>query len=332
MGRSTSIGISAGSSGRPDRGHRRGRAVLSALLLAITTFAVTACQDEGEAATVDRIWFDAATTDEQNWELMRRIRQVDPCALVPRTALEEHGVVREVRVGSAMIAACRAVVTDAATDLEISWTLARAPGGSAAEEDRRVGEVVVEVLDPGTSDSAGDEVNACWVTAQFPSMTQILLTVKAPPAVDTCGIGNTLIDTAIAQLPTSPPYGSSPDTARSVLTGADPCEILPEIGAEPSLPVVENQLVQSCRIGEGLAATIGYEYQDAGEIFHDEITAIGGRQVFVIRFEESEQVGYSFVVGPPVAANMVPVISVFGSDQSLVERTRDALLRKYPAA
>lgn len=329
MRRSPGTGILAGSRTRPRR--RRALTAVSAVLLLVVAFPVSACQSGSDAAAVDRIWFDAATTDEQNWELMRRIRQVDPCAVVPRSALEEHGAVREVRVGSAMIAACRATVADAGTDLEISWTLARTPDEHTVGEVRRVGDVTIEVLEPN-GDTAGNEMNACWVTAQFPSRTQIVLTVKAPSGTDTCGVGNALIDTAIAQLPTSPPYGTAPETSRSVLTGADPCEILPEIGATPTLPVVENQLVQSCRIGADVVATIAYEYQDAADIFHDEITTIGGRQVFVLRFGEGEQVGYSFAVGPPVAANMVPVISVFGSDHRLVERARDALMRKYPAA
>lgn len=305
---------------------------MCALLLTLIAFGATACQSDSDAAAVDPIWSEVATTDEQNWELMRRIREVDPCALVPRSALEEHGTVREVRSGSAMIAACRATVEGASAPLELTWTLARAPSGSAVDEDRRVGDVAVEILDPESKDAAGNEVNTCWATAQFPSMTQVLLTVKAPPAVDACAIGDALIESPIAQLPTSPPYGTSPDTARSVLTGADPCEILPEIDVTPSLPVAEYQMVHLCHAGPGLAVMIGYEYQIEREISHDEIITVDGRRVFVLRFDGSEQLGYTFVAGPPVAGDAVPVVTVIGSDHSAVDRARDALMKKYPAA
>ncbi len=300
------------------------------LLVAMTALAVGACQSDSDAAAVDPIWFDAATTDEQNWELMRRIRAVDPCALVPRSALEEHGTVREVRSGTAMIAGCRATLEGESAPLELTWTLARTPGGSAIDEHRRVGDVTVEILGPDGKGSS-NEVNACWVTAQFPSMTQILLSVKGPPAVDTCAIGDALIDTPIARLPASPPYGTSPDSARSVLTGADPCEILPEIGATPTLPVAENQVVHLCRAGSGQGLTIGYEYQVEKDVLQDEIITLGDRQVYVAHFGNNEQIAYTFVVGPPVAGNAVPTVTVLGSDRSSVERARDALLEKYPA-
>ncbi|MFD4402199.1 hypothetical protein ACFWPH_05480 [Nocardia sp. NPDC058499] len=296
----------------------------------MTILAVTACQSDSDAATADPIWFEVATTDEQHWELMRRIREVDPCALLPRSALEEHGTVREVRSGSAMIAGCRATVDGESAPLELTWTLAWAPGGSEVDEDRRVGDVSVEILDP-SGESSANEVNACWVTAQFPSMTQILLSVKGPPAVDTCAIGDELIESPIAQLPASPPYGTSPDSARSVLTGADPCEILPEIGATPALPAAENQVVHLCRVEPVPALTIGYEYQVETEIMQDEIVILDGRQVFAFGFGDGEQIGYTFVVGPPVAGDAVPTVTVLGGDHSAVERARDALMKKYPA-
>jgi hypothetical protein len=303
-----------------------------ALLLAMTALAITACQSTSDAATDHRIWFDVATTDEQNWELMRRIREVDSCALLPRSALEKHGAVREVGPTTAVTTSCHATVGSESAPLELAWTLARAPGGSAVDEHRRVGDVSVEILPPESTDSSRDKLNVCWVTAQFPSMTQIFLTVKAPPKVDTCAIGDALIDTPIALLPSSPPFGSSPDSVRSVLTGADPCEILPEIGATPSLPVSEYQMVGQCRVGPGVALMIGYEYQVEQEILRDEIITLEGRPVFVARFGGNEQIGYTFVVGPPVAEAVVPTVTVLGRDHVSVERARDALMDKYPAS
>jgi hypothetical protein len=304
-----------------------------ALLAASAALALpaTGCQSDNEAAATDRVWFDTATTDAQRWELMRRIREVDPCALVPRATLEEHGAVREVHLGGPVITGCAASLDQGADQpTSIKWSLVKAPPSSAVDETRRVGDVAVEILEPGGTDSGGDLSN-CWVTAQFPSLVQIFLTVKAAPTVDTCALGDSLIDTAIAQLPASPAYGTSPDSVRTALTGADPCEILPRIGAEPLLPVDDYQTVPICRFGSGVPTGIEYGYQADGEIRRDETITIHGRPVFVGRLAGSGHVGYTFVVGPAITRDIFPIITVLGANQAEVEAARDALMAKYPA-
>jgi hypothetical protein len=163
-------------------------------------------------------------------------------------------------------------------------------------------------------------------------MTQIFLTVKGEPGTDACGLGNALIDVAIAQLPSSPAYGTSPDSVRTVLTGADPCEIPPRIGAAPLLPVADYQAVHSCRFGAAEnPSAIDYGYQHESEIPRAETVTVNGREVFVTRVIAGGHIGYTVVAGPPVTGDLVPTVTVFGLDHAEVERARNALMARFPA-
>lgn len=287
------------------------------------------CQQQSASAPVDEIWFTPAVSEAEVSEVFQRIRNVDPCALVPRSALEEHGTVDEVRIGGQTINGCRARLDAGGSAVEAVWSLAWAPAGSAVDETRRVGEAKVEVLSPEDLGSTA-EPKQCWLTAEFPSMTQIALTVEAPSPVDTCAVGNALIDTAIEQLPNSPGYGTSPDSVRTVLTGADPCEALPKLAATP-LPVHDYQVAQICRFGTPDAPTaIEYGYQTVDEIQHDETITIDKRTVYVGRVGGGQFIGYTFAVGQELPGGALPVITVLGKNQPEVERARDQLMTMYP--
>ncbi|MGW1740131.1 hypothetical protein ACWCPQ_15115 [Nocardia sp. NPDC001965] len=250
--------------------------------------------------------------------------------MIPRTALDEHGTVRDVHLGVPAPNSCSATLdTGGPAPAELHWTLARVPASSAVDETRRVGEVAVEVPAPMGETPPGSS-GQCWVTAQFPSTVQVLLSLRADPATDTCALGNALIDVAIAQLPTGPAYGTSPDSVRTVLTGADPCEILPRIGAAPLLPAEDNQLVQNCKFGAD--TMIEYTYQAVADIDHQETRTFDGRQVFVTHLPEIGHTSYAFAAGPAVTGDIFPVVTVLGRNQPEVESARDALLTRFPAA
>ncbi len=287
------------------------------------------CQQQSASSPVDEIWFTPAVSEAQVSEVFQRIRTVDPCALVPRSALEEQGTVDDVQVGGQTIHGCRANLDAAGSPVEATWSLAWAPASSSVRETRLVGEVKVEVLSPEDLGSTA-EPKQCWVTAEFPSMAQIVLTVQAPTPADPCAIANALIDTAIEQLPDSPGYGTSPDSVRTVLTGADPCEALPKLAATP-LPVHDYQTAQTCRFGTADAPTaIEYGYQAEDEIRRDQTITVDNRTVYVARVGGGQFVGYTFAVGPELPGGALPVITVLGKNQPEVERARDQLMTMYP--
>ncbi|NEW41205.1 hypothetical protein GV793_20135 [Nocardia cyriacigeorgica] len=287
------------------------------------------CQQQSPSTSVDEIWSKPATSEAQISDVFQRIRNVDACALVPRSALEEQGKIGEVRVGGQTINGCRAGLDAGGSPVDVTWSLVWAPQASAVDETRRVGEVKVEVLSPEDLGSTAEPKN-CWVTAEFPSMAQVFLDVEATSPVDTCAIGNALIDTAIEQLPTSPAFGTSPDAVRTVLTGADPCEALPKLGATP-LPVHDYQVAQICRFGSADAPTaIEYGYQTEDQIRRDDTITVDDRPVYVGRIGGGQFIGYTFAVGPELPGGALPVITVLGKNQQEVERTRDQLMTMFP--
>ncbi|WP_280232590.1 hypothetical protein [Nocardia cyriacigeorgica] len=287
------------------------------------------CQQQSTSPSVDQIWFTPAVSEAEVSDVFHRIRNVDTCALIPRSALEEQGKVEYVRVGGQTINGCRARFDADGSAVEATWSLVWAPQASAIEETRKVGDVKIEVLSPEDLGSTAEPKN-CWTTAEFPSMAQIFLDIEAPSPVDTCAIGNALIDTAIEQLPTSPAFGASPDAVRTVLTGADPCEALPKLGATP-LPVHDYQVAQVCRFGSADAPTaIEYAYQADDEINRDETITIDGRPVHVGRAGDGQFIGYTFAVGQELPGGALPIITVLGKNKQEVERTRDQLMTMYP--
>ena len=66
-------------------------------------------------------------TDDQRWEVLRRLRAIDSCALLPAATLEIHGRVTEIGSHSTLPSSCRAIIaTDPANSSIIDWDVQKA--------------------------------------------------------------------------------------------------------------------------------------------------------------------------------------------------------------
>lgn len=309
-------------------------AIIAALVLCVascdsqvpgtpTTDSATATQPASGTA-VDLL-STVPETDDQRWEILRRLRAIDSCALLPAATLETHGRVTEIGSHSTLPSSCRAVIdSDPAGPSTIDWDLQKGPlKGRSKPPVRSVGAVeITEELD----EPAGDPASPlhCRLTAHFPSEALLYLDVEAAAPTDQCGLAHKLIDTAIAQIAEAPPHGTSPDSAATPITGADPCAAFTALGITPAAP--EEQLIQMCVAGEGDdELVISYNYdEEAAVVGSDETKTIDGRTVYASKVQEFTT--YGFIVGPEIAPGedvlgpILPAVSVTGSDEATVER------------
>ncbi|MGI5217771.1 hypothetical protein [Nocardia sp. CA-290969] len=271
------------------------------------------------------LWSTVPENDEQRWEVLQRLRAIDSCALLPPAALGEHGSVREIGSHSTLPTSCRAVVdTGSATPLTVDWDVQKGVmQGVPVPEVRRVGDIrITEQRDEAGGDPA--EPRDCRLTAHFPSEVLLFLDTEAAPPTDGCAVAHRLLDTAIALLATEPPHGTSPDSATTVLTGADPCAALSPLGITPAAPA--EQHIQMCVAGKDAdEIVISYNYDGERTVVEsDATTTIGARTVYTSKFQEFYI--YEFVAGSPIAPGdelfgpIVPSVSVTGRDESLVDK------------
>ncbi|WP_280232589.1 hypothetical protein [Nocardia cyriacigeorgica] len=299
-----------------------------------------ACQDEvppvaaptsTPAAASAQFWSTVPQTDDQRWEVLRRIRAIDPCALLPREVLSTHAAVRTVTSDGPLPTGCRAVLESGGPEpIEIEWAAQKGPLRGGFTETRRLGDIAVNVDPPEPSTSSVPAT--CRFTAQFPAEVIVFFSVEAAAPADPCAIGDPLLDTVLTRWRTEPPHGTSPDTATTVLTGADPCAVLPALSVAPE--PAGDQLVQMCEFRhDGEEMVISYNYDGTATLDEDEKTELDGRSVYRSQHQDfhiySAAVGERIAEGESYEGDIVPVVSVTGKDEDMVERTMRELLARF---
>ncbi|WP_431971855.1 hypothetical protein [Nocardia sp. bgisy134] len=322
--------------------------MLRRLLLAAALVLTTAgCQDapaSDSTSTTDTatggFWSAAPQTDAQRLEMLRRARNIDPCALLPNQKLREVGSV--VSVDNTQPSTCKAIIGSAepgkGTTL-VSHVVA--PPASMPWEDRdatieRVGDVTVSLLDDRkvmTDEQFREQGHhTCYAEARFPAAAEFWLDVQSPIGGDPCAVARSLVRTALTEWRIEPPHGTSPVTARSILTGLDPCAVAPTLGI--SVPAGEQQL-HKCEFSfRGSNVVINYEYQDGDPAGPGEPAfTVGPRPVHQVAAAAGDSRVYSAPVGPPLRPAVtgqalptrIPVVSAVGKRDAVEEVMRKLL-------
>lgn len=314
---------------------RFAQAVVALALVAISA----GCLEEMPASPKsDMFWSTVPETDEQRWEVLRRVRAVDPCALIPRADLSRFGSV--VRVEARRPEWCSTVM-EATGRTKIDWSLLFAPNGLHIGEGARattVGAAKVTMLaDVDADPSKKDELveRKCTATVTLPSTAAVMLFVTTPLGTEPCSVVEEVVPALLANLNRSPGQGTSPDTPKTVLHGTDPCRVARGLGATPS---IEAQQVWKCIFTyRGDTVLVEYTYDQEKLFAEGEPLIVNGRRVY--RKDLDEARASTALVGPEIftaepafMGPRFPVVTVLGKDAATVEEVVRQVASYFPAA
>ncbi|MBL1075225.1 hypothetical protein JK358_12560 [Nocardia sp. 2] len=248
-------------------------------MIAILLLAIAGCAKDAEPARPAGYWFTEPQDDDQRLEVLRRARGIDPCALVPRAELEKLGAVRS--VVNDQPDSCEAGIGSAEyyKGIELDWAVVVA----TVQKGQKVTEKTVD----GLSVMVADERDAlpkeqfeklvernCTVTGQFPAGAALMLFVSTPLGTEPCPVGESILRTAAAEWVREPQRGTAPETARTVLTSADPCDVLPALGITVN---PADRRMRTCDFTyRGGEVSVRYEYEEQDMILGDEPTTLPG--------------------------------------------------------
>ncbi|MFI2320683.1 hypothetical protein [Nocardia beijingensis] len=313
-------------------------------LIAAVLLTAAACQDDSPAAVPQTgdgsFWSTVPRTGEQRLEVLRRMRAMDTCALLPRAELTEVG--RVLSVGTDALNSCKAELDSSEhyKGKTVRWAMV-GPAPEVKNErgtTERLGDVTITLLadkDTLTAEQAGQLVQrTCSATARFPSFAAIRLSVDTPLGVEPCPIAKSLITTAVSEWKKGPQQGSAAETITTVLTGADPCAVLPRLAvtADPA-----EQRVSSCTFAyHGDEIRLVYEYSAEPLVTAGSPAfTVGDRTVY--RDTANELRFYNVAVGPPLGSGsrsllgpQLPAISLTGKDDTALEEVARQVLTLFP--
>ncbi|MEV6058680.1 hypothetical protein AB0L62_01630 [Nocardia asteroides] len=207
------------------------RRLAGATVPVVLLLGATACQEQvpaqrpqtpaAAAAAMPAYWKDAPATDEQRVALLDRLRAIDPCALLPRTALARFGVVS--RVENDEPDGCEAAFGSAelGEGTTVSWRTGVAPDGDGWGSSKRETVDGITVGTLGDRDSAnppGQRVDrTCTATTAFGNTATLPVIVRTPLGTEPC---------PIAEVPTIEVFGKDRAAVEAVLRAAT--ELFPE--------------------------------------------------------------------------------------------------------
>ncbi|MFF2086067.1 peptidase [Nocardia sp. NPDC058176] len=202
-------------------------------------------------------WSQVPQNEAQRHEVAQATRQVDVCALLPRDVLDDLDHVHSVTVG---LDSCRAILdTDQpgqGTTLTWHSTLLDSLGSTGRGTTRQFGDVAVRLV----PDRDAGEPRSCGATARFPSGAAFYLGLSTPPGQNPCEVADGLMPGMLDRWRESPPQGTSPDTAPTVLLGADPCAVRAKLA--DTTETGEQQRLTTCLFRyRGERVTVSYEYR-----------------------------------------------------------------------
>lgn len=294
----------------------------------------------GQNPAIAEYWLTESATDADRLELLRRARTIDPCALLSREALAEFGTV--LRMYTTSPSSCTATLNSdeirEQTEFRLSLSV-RNPGVPSHAPDAAVRRVEgVEVTSVRDFDQLDEKLKdqvlhrSCTVTAGFPSQVSLMLFSSNPLGAEPCPIGGKVMDTALAEWKNEPARGSSPDTARTVLDGIDPCAVAGALGV--SVPAAQ-QSDWSCEFeyrNDTVSLWYGYEWE--GLTSGLPVFTVGSHPAYRTDEPGDDFVSYYGRLGPPIetteeAGSMGPrrpTVTVMGKNREAVEAVaREAL-------
>ncbi|MGV9613029.1 hypothetical protein [Nocardia xishanensis] len=333
-------------SARRTRGFTVLRRFAAAVAAVVVLLGASACQDDLPITPAGSggYWSAAPQTEDQRWEVLRKVRAIDPCALLPRAELAKIDTVSWVQVRKPDWCEARMGSTESGKGTDLSWSLLVAPTGITQHERARttkIGAVTVGTVSDldANPDHRGQLVERnCTASASFPSTTAIMLFVTTPLGTEPCPVAEAVLPTMIAQLDKEPAQGTSPDTPRTVLLGSDPCAVARGLGV--TTPVAE-QREWRC----------SFRYRDNDiqvEYTYDrEQLVVDGEPIFVINGhpgygdpDATDFFSYNAIMGPVVPSTEpesflgpnLPVVNVFGRNGAVVEEVLRHAVALFPAA
>ncbi|MGV9822180.1 hypothetical protein [Nocardia xishanensis] len=224
------------------------RRFAAAVAAVVVLLGVSACQDDLPITPAGSggYWSTAPQTDDQRWEVLRKVRAIDPCALLPRAELAKIDTVSWVQVRKPDWCEARMGSTVSGKGTDLSWSLLVAPTGVTRHERARttkIGAVTVGTVSDldANPDQRGQLVDRnCTASASFPSTAAIMLFVTTPLGTEPCPVAEAVLPTMIAQLD-NPGYGDPDATdffSYNAIVGPVVPSTEPESFLGPNLPVV----------------------------------------------------------------------------------------------
>ncbi|MEV6058681.1 hypothetical protein AB0L62_01635 [Nocardia asteroides] len=297
------------------------------ILLVLVAATVAACQraEAPDSMPTGGFWSTAAISDQEKLAVLRKVRALDVCALLPRAALAGLGTVRE--IDNADPHQCRAGidVEGHLTGIDATWAtgvaFAAEPIMDGPVTEESMGDVRVLFDDEPAASTDPQVRGSCQAWARFVSGADLSLSVRAPR--DACVTAEALLRIALVEWRGEPARGTSPDSDHTVVSGADPCAVAPLLGV--TVPVAGQRVTTCLMTVQGHEAIITYDYNTESSI-RDDLPAftVGARQVY--RFDTTgAQPGIaslSAVVGPALAAD--PADKLLGPRVPTVSVTADS--------
>lgn len=303
-------------------------------VFAVMLIAVTAC---GTSRSDDRggFWFTAPQNDQQRSEVLQRVRNLDPCALIPKSALTTIGSLRSMENHDPTSCDVELGSSEAYKGTTIDWSVVVAevknPGKGRTE---MIGGLPVTFLSDADSGMPTDQLvqRSCAMTVQFPSHAAVLMHLDSPLGTDACETAKSVLPQLISEFVAEPQQGTvSPRTA---LTGADPCAVVPKLNvtADP-----DDRREGKCDFGyRGDDVTVRYEYEQQQLIKGSPQAGFAGNHPVYCEpaSDPDGDVTYTAVVGPELAPTApddflgprLPVVTVTGKNtEALAEVTRQVL-------
>ncbi|WP_067832797.1 hypothetical protein [Nocardia lijiangensis] len=302
------------------------------VLTAATLLAVAGCGGSSDEAPTVRpahspeFWSQPAHTEQQRQEVANGARQIDVCALIPRDVLADLGQVRTVTTD---LYSCTAEVdrNGEADVVKAYWS----PTLLAEQIDptEQIGDVSVRVV----PDRETGPAQACGTTSRFPAGAALYFGVTAS---DPCALAERLIPGMLDRWRAGPVQGTSPDTVRTVLLGADPCAVRTRLSG--TTDTGEARLT-ACRFRyRDEVVTVGYEYRIPDYLAQQGTEVrIDGRPVrrSVSVYDNTipiftAQVGPALPPGSTAHGPRVPVVEVTAASDEVAAEVAAQVLALFP--
>ncbi|MFD3703944.1 hypothetical protein ACFWUP_12400 [Nocardia sp. NPDC058658] len=300
------------------------------ILLITAALTLVACGSEPAPDSMPKggFWSTAADSDQAKVTVLRKVRAIDVCALLPRAALGSLGTVRDVENVHPNQCRLNIAVDGHLTGIDATWSTGvmfeGEPSMDGPVDDESMGDVRVLFNDEPAASADPQVRGACQAWARFEAGADLSFSVRAPQ--DACASAKTLLRIALTEWRKEPAQGTSPDSDRTVITGADPCAVAPALGVR--VPVADQGVI-TCKVSVGgRDAIITYDYLEERSIVDNAPAfTVGSRQVYRFDTAQAEMASLSAVVGPGLApgptdaliGRRVPTVSVT-ADSAIAEK------------
>lgn len=303
-------------------------------MVAVLSIAVTAC-GAGKSAEPGGFWFTAPQNDQQRSEVLQRVRNLDPCALISKPALAKIGSIRSMENHDPTSCDVELGSSEAYKGTSVDWSVVVAGvKNSGKGRTETIGGVPVTFLSDADSGMPTDQLvqRTCAVTVRYPSHAAVMMHLDGPLGTDACETAKSLVPQLISEFANEPQQGTV--SPRTVLTGADPCAVLPKVNATAD---PDDRREDKCDFDyRGDAVTVRYEYEQQKLIRgSQQADFAGNHEVYMEPASDPDgYVTYTTVLGPelgsPAPGDFLgprrPVVTVTGKNaDALAEVTRQVL-------